>query len=114
MQITEIEAFDYVVRHADAFAETAPLTEGEVLDLLDAARIADVNGVAPSEPEWVETYWLPKAVQSALELRALRASSQVDVTVDNMTIRGSQLGAALNRQAAVWRARCSASLPTGS
>ena len=112
MEMTEAEAFDYVTRWADAMTEPAALTEGEILDLLDACRLADSAGHAPADPDWVPTYWLPRAVQMALELRALRAGAQVDVTIDGMSIKGSQLAAALERQAASWRARCSMSVPS--
>jgi hypothetical protein len=104
--MTETEAFDVVVRLGDAFAEPAPLCEGDVLDILDECRLADSEGRAPSHPDWQASYWLERAVQRIFEVRALRASSSVDIVADGTTIRASQYAEALNKMAALWRSRC--------
>ncbi len=110
MQTTEAEAFDYVVRWAGAEPDAvAPLLEGEVEDILDSVRLRDSCGISPQDPDWTPTFWLPRAVQMAFELRAVRAAASVDVTADGTTVRASQHHAALLGQAALWRSRCGGS-----
>jgi hypothetical protein len=109
MSYTEAEAFDYVARWADAKAEPLPLEDDEILDILDMCRLSDAAGVAPSEPAWSPTYWLPRAVAMCWELKAGRAAGYFDVTADRTTMSMSQVSQAYMRQAMVWKRRAAAS-----
>lgn len=81
------------------------LTDAEVETLVDASAIADPSGRAPSDEDWTPTYWVARAIQRALELRATRAAELTDTSTDGTTIAGSQLAAQLHAEARRWASR---------
>lgn len=98
------DAIAYVELHADT-TSTPALTTAEVEGLVDRCALADSAGTAPGADGWQATYWHARAVQRALELRAVRAGTITDMATDGTTITGSQLAVALNREAARWGRR---------
>ncbi len=60
--------------------DTEPaLTETEVESLLDAASMADADGLSPTDGEWTPTYNLNKAAATGWLIKAARASDQTAV-----------------------------------
>lgn len=101
------DAIAFVTLWADT-AGTPALTPTEVGNIVDQCAVADPDGVAPSATGWAATYWLERATQKALELRAVRAGMLTDFSMDGTTVASHQLAMALNREAARWASRCSA------
>lgn len=106
---TRADTITAVTLYADA-GNTPALTSNEVGVIVDTCALADTAGLRPSEVDWTPTYWTEKAVQKALELRALRARTITDITTDGTTVAGSQLAAGLTYEAGRWRARCATSV----
>ena len=63
----------------------------EVEELVDRAARRDHNRKQPHEDGWWPTYDLHHAVASAWEVKASRAASRFDLTVDGQQLDRSQL-----------------------
>lgn len=65
---------------------TAPtLTEAEVDDLLDQARRADSDGLAPDDDGWTPTWHFASAAAAGWRLKAGKVSGEFSFTSDGQT-----------------------------
>ena len=96
--IERADAILFVQTRADT--DTVPtLAAEEVEDLVDRSARRDHQGTQPHEDGWWPTYDLHHAVASAWEVKASRAASRFDLTVDGQQLDRSQLYAHCKGQA---------------
>lgn len=76
-------------------ADTPPeLTDPELAALLVYAAVPDAAGREPAHPDWTPTYDLMRLRASAAEgwrRKAAKASTMVDITADDASVKRSQI-----------------------
>lgn len=88
-----------------------PLTESEILALLDLARRADADGLEPTHAGWTPTYDLPHAAAEGWRWKAGKVAGDFDVVDQGMSLRRSQAYAACLGMAVRYARQSATSVP---
>lgn len=102
--MTEIEAFGRLKGMVAADADPV-LTDGEVQQELDANKVADQDGNAPSREAWTPTYNLNRAAARLWDVKASKAVLYVTVESDGTAINSEQVYEHCLRMAKEYRKR---------
>jgi hypothetical protein len=87
--------------------DTSPaLTDGELDKLLEQSSLADVNGVAPGETGWIETYDMNAAAAAGWLIKAGRASELVEVDPPGSGVVTSKIFDNCRTMARIYSTRC--------
>jgi hypothetical protein len=73
---------------ADTFPE---LGHDDVADLLELAKVADADGLAPGDEGWAPSWHLSRAAAEGWRRKAAKAAGRVDVNADGAGLKRSQL-----------------------
>lgn len=103
--MTRDEAVAYVKMQALTDLDPA-LSDVEVDYIVDECAVADVDGNAPSSPDWRPNYWAVKAVSKAWDLKLDKAAQWVNVSTDGTVLSAGDGYNHLEKAAARWRRRC--------
>ena len=89
-----------------AAADQFPTLDGaDLYGILDDAKRADSNGIAPSGATWVPTWDLATAARDAWRVKAGRATAAYDFTTDGQMFSRSEVHKMCMAMADEWRGR---------
>lgn len=107
--MTSSEVTAYITLHLQPNIDPV-ISSDELALIVDQAKRADSNGLAPSDPDWVETYDLAAAVATGWEIKAAKAAGGYAFTDNGQTLHREQIYTQCLAQAKIWRHRCGASV----
>lgn len=108
--MTEEEAQARLARMTDATSEPE-LSWEDIDDLLAISRLADANGLAPTDAAWTPTYDLNRGAAEGWRRKAGRLAMRFDFTSDGATFNRAQVVAHCERMGEQYRRRIISSIP---
>lgn len=110
--MTEAQVRALLELHAHPSADPA-LSADDVSAIVAGAKRADLEGRAPSETGWAETYAGAAAVAEAWEAKAAIAARRVDISRGGESVKRSGTLEACLRMARLWRGRAGGGSASG-
>lgn len=102
--MTTLEARDLLAVMVQAKANPT-LCPPELDYCLSRARICDIHGAPPADPDWCGAWNFNQAAREAWELKAGKAANYHDVTIDGRTFAASQVQKQCRQMAEDYRRR---------